>query len=228
MTQHRTLVGTLITLAWLAVMLLMYLGAPSAALPTKLNEWGDFFAGFFAPVAFLWLVLGYLQQGQELQLSTKALEMQAQELRNSVDQQRELVELTRRQVDGELEALKEERHLRQEAAKPKFVLGGSGAAYSGGEARYSSSLENVGNTATELTFHFEPQMKYSTLSKMPSLSRGIRVPFEFTYKTPQAEVAAILTIQYIDASGFPGQSKFTMQPVPGNTHNMVEFVANGA
>ena len=31
-----------------------------------LNEWGDFLAGIFAPVAFLWLVLGYFIQAKEL------------------------------------------------------------------------------------------------------------------------------------------------------------------
>lgn len=32
----------------------------------RLNEWGDLLAGLFAPLAFLWLVVGYYQQGQEM------------------------------------------------------------------------------------------------------------------------------------------------------------------
>ena len=31
-----------------------------------LNEVGDFLAGVFGPLAILWLVLGFLQQGKEL------------------------------------------------------------------------------------------------------------------------------------------------------------------
>lgn len=46
----------------------------------KLNEKGDVLAGIFAPLAFLWLVYGYYQQGQELKL-------QAQELSNLVEEQ---------------------------------------------------------------------------------------------------------------------------------------------
>nr|WP_228286625.1 hypothetical protein [Acinetobacter pittii] len=44
------------------------------------NELGDFLAGAFAPLAFLFLILGYKQQGQELKL-------QAQELANLVKEQ---------------------------------------------------------------------------------------------------------------------------------------------
>lgn len=57
-----------------------------------LNEIGDLSAGVFGPVAFLWLVLGYIQQGRELKVSSKALQMQAAELKESVDQQRALAE----------------------------------------------------------------------------------------------------------------------------------------
>lgn len=56
-----------------------------------LNEMGDFFAGAVGPLALIWLVFGYKQQGEELRLSTKALELQAQELKNSVDQQTKMV-----------------------------------------------------------------------------------------------------------------------------------------
>lgn len=57
-----------------------------------LNEVGDFLAGAFGPLAILWLVLGFFQQGMELRQGTKALLLQAQELRESVMQQAHLVE----------------------------------------------------------------------------------------------------------------------------------------
>jgi len=37
------------------------------------NAFADFLAGTFAPLAFLWLVLGFLQQGEELRNSGEAL-----------------------------------------------------------------------------------------------------------------------------------------------------------
>ncbi|TQV85176.1 hypothetical protein FKG94_03025 [Exilibacterium tricleocarpae] len=67
-----------------------------------LNEWGDFFAGTFAPLAFLWLIAGYIQQGIELRQNTRtlqqqeeALTLQVQELKASVEQQKELVSITK-------------------------------------------------------------------------------------------------------------------------------------
>ncbi|WP_353187448.1 hypothetical protein [Pseudomonas sp.] len=57
----------------------------------ELNEVGDFLAGAFGPLAILWLVLGFFQQGIELRQGTNALRLQAQELNNSVAQQCEIV-----------------------------------------------------------------------------------------------------------------------------------------
>lgn len=46
-----------------------------------LNEWGDLFSGFAAPLALIWLIIGYIQQGEELRLNTRALEAQEEEFR---------------------------------------------------------------------------------------------------------------------------------------------------
>lgn len=80
-------VGWLVTgLYILGVFVVVYL--KRSTLPCLgLNEIGDFLAGVFGPLAFLWLVLGYLQQGRELKLSSEALRMQADELKASVEQQ---------------------------------------------------------------------------------------------------------------------------------------------
>lgn len=60
-------------------------------LKLDLNEIGDLSAGVFGPVALLWLILGYVQQGKELKLSTTALQLQAQELEKTVEQQVKMV-----------------------------------------------------------------------------------------------------------------------------------------
>ncbi|MHC9012119.1 hypothetical protein ACYX79_10900 [Stenotrophomonas rhizophila] len=70
------------------------------------NEFGDFLAGAFGPVALFWLVCGYFQQSAELRQNTRAIRLQADaleqqviELRLSVEHQEELVRETRRHVD---------------------------------------------------------------------------------------------------------------------------------
>lgn len=44
------------------------------------NAIGDFLAGTVSPLALIWLVAGYLQQGKELRLNTEALRAQLTEL----------------------------------------------------------------------------------------------------------------------------------------------------
>jgi len=67
--------------------------------PSGLNEWGDFLAGAFGPVAFLWLVIGYLQQGKELRNSSEALKEQARELNAAVHQHEQMVRVTEAQLE---------------------------------------------------------------------------------------------------------------------------------
>lgn len=133
MSLNPFTLGVAVSVGWVFIVASVVLGDLAVAQAMKPNEWGDFVAGFFAPapLAFLWLVLGYLQQGDELQLSTKALQLQAEELKNSVEQQRELVEVTRQQLEGERESFRLERLARQEAAKPLFVIRNNGRSSSG-------------------------------------------------------------------------------------------------
>ena len=61
-----------------------------------LNELGDFLAGALTPVAFIWLVYGYLVQGDELRLQREELRLQHDELRL----QREELRLQREELQG--------------------------------------------------------------------------------------------------------------------------------
>ena len=46
----------------------------------ELSELGDFLAGFFTPLAFGWLIYGYLLQSSELSLQRKELELTREQL----------------------------------------------------------------------------------------------------------------------------------------------------
>lgn len=70
----------------------------------SLNEIGDFLAGTFSPLAFLFLYLGYKQnskalemQATELRLSNEALARQIEEMEKSVKSQQEMFELAEKQ-----------------------------------------------------------------------------------------------------------------------------------
>ncbi len=98
MNQNSLSWGIGLTAIWcIAVSFLIWLGGYS--LPTELNTLGDFLAGACAPIAFFWLILGYIQQGKQLEQNTKALEqqeyaliLQIDEMKESVKQQTYLVE----------------------------------------------------------------------------------------------------------------------------------------
>ena len=70
----------------------------------NLNELGDFLAGFFTPLAFGWLVYGYLLQSKELRL------------------QREELTLTRNQLGKQTELLQEQVAADHRASRPHLNM----------------------------------------------------------------------------------------------------------
>ena len=208
--DKRFWLGIVVTVLWLVFAVYMVCTSPR---PTELNAWGDFFAGFFAPLAFLWLVIGYLQQGEELKHSTKALQLQAEELRNSVEQQSQLVAVSREQMKQEFEALQEERELRRDAARPKFIPQHSGTTSSAGNVTYKLKLVNVGNTATKFRMSFDPPLERPKSHNLALVGRDDVVSLELRFVLTAPTVA---TIQYIDADGMPGEVRFTLQAPGGN------------
>jgi hypothetical protein len=85
---NRVFWGWVLTALWAAgVAAYVALGVGvSDFLALDPNAVGDFFAGVFAPLAFLWLVIGYFQQGAELRENTKALADQVQEAKKAAEQ----------------------------------------------------------------------------------------------------------------------------------------------
>lgn len=77
-TDRRTAFGIALTLAWVAVGS-FYVGRSIGWLQffaQPLGEMGDFLDGAFAPLAFLWLVLGLFIQQRELSANNHAIQRQ--------------------------------------------------------------------------------------------------------------------------------------------------------
>lgn len=82
--------------------------------PLTSNELGDFLSGSFAPLAFFILIMGYIQQGKELQQNTEPLRLQAdelkatnetlkvqtQEIQKNVEHQGQLVLINQQEIDS--------------------------------------------------------------------------------------------------------------------------------
>ncbi|NVK74832.1 MAG: hypothetical protein HWE24_15285 [Oceanospirillaceae bacterium] len=85
-----------------------------------INELGDFLAGAFGPVAFLWLVIGYLMQHSELRLNRVSIERQAEELglsRVSLERQVNELEYTRLAYENQIAEFKRNVDISNESLK---------------------------------------------------------------------------------------------------------------
>lgn len=112
MNQKKLNWGIAITGIWLTVIIIIWFFAGLKS-PSSLNEFGDALAGIFAPIAFFWLILGYVQQGKQLDQNTKALEqqeralqLQIDEMKESVKQQKELALIQNKHFDALNNAVK--------------------------------------------------------------------------------------------------------------------------
>lgn len=117
-----------------------------------LNELGDFLAGAFGPVAFLWLVIGYFQQQKELRLNTEALTLQHEELKKSVEQQQKMAFEASKQSESSLELLELQKDQVRREAEPHVIL-----------SRPEVSGPNSSNQGEQLVFRAEITLERSDI-----------------------------------------------------------------
>lgn len=87
------LVGTAIWLGGIYIFCIKY----DYKLPNTLNEFGDFLAGICAPLAFFWLILGYVQQGRQLEQNSHAIKLQAEALNLQIEEFKKIVAIQEKQ-----------------------------------------------------------------------------------------------------------------------------------
>ena len=104
MSRALSIIGVLLTLAYVALLGWAFGGRLEELRSLEPNHLGDFLAGAFGPLAILWLILGFFQQGVELRENSRALDLQAAELKSATREQRELLQILR----GQLEATRAE------------------------------------------------------------------------------------------------------------------------
>ena len=154
-----TILGIAFTIIYIAAILFLRWGGLSDLKTMPLNELGDFLAGVFGPLMLLWLILGYIQQQKELRQNTKALELQADELKKSVEQHKELVAATREQVQADLKSLEIEQLRSLREAHPIFSITSAGwGAVSGEKLRFDIIVLNSGQPASSVKFSSVPSI----------------------------------------------------------------------
>lgn len=148
--------GGLLTLVWLGLFATFAFLRWDKIVGLDPNAVGDFLAGAFAPLALLWLVLGFFQQGIELRNSGEALWLQGEELRNSVQQQQQLVETTREQLAFERDQASRQKQDLLRRVQPAFRLIYEGVHQNNDQAvAHQFRLSNTGKECFDMTLLIE-------------------------------------------------------------------------
>lgn len=107
--------GIILTVLWaLVVPVLIFNNWNTSVSEMRLNEWGDFFAGVTAPMAFLWLIIGYHLQRNEIKHNTESLKEQKEELSAQKDELAKQNDLTKENIEATKELAKNIEHVGRE------------------------------------------------------------------------------------------------------------------
>ncbi|GAB3044682.1 hypothetical protein GCM10027155_07170 [Acinetobacter apis] len=165
----------IVTFIWVGIVIVVPIFCSSIDKPSKLNEWGDYLAGAFSPLAFFWLIMGYLQQGKELKNSIE-------EQRNSVEEQKNIGKHQENQVkilQEQLQKNLEWQEVQMNQREPYFIL----------EALNSNTIKikNIGGEARYL------QESAIYIKGCSQLKYGDVVQFSI-----DKELSGVLTIKYMN------------------------------
>jgi len=192
------------TMAWLAGTALVIAMNWEKFNAMELNAVGDFLAGAVSPLAFLWLIVGYFQQGDELKQNTQALIIQAEELRQSVAAQQSVAESSREQIRLHMEQkneliMKEKKERKilptNESRKlPMVMVDAKNRPY-----LMAVTIHNGGGRASNLliTSHSE----YTTIEQntFPKFDNANPITFNLRDLPPQTSFVGDLIFSYSDS-----------------------------
>lgn len=186
--------GAILTVAYLFLMGWWLSVNWAAFLCLKLNELGDFLAGTFGPVAFLWLVLGFIQQGRQLNL-------QAEELQNSVVQQTNIARATHAQVEAQIAAMDAERARYEEQFLARLIFRPKHSITSGNIRTKYFDIQNLGNDAVNLTVGMDSPSLGGDVRRLGVLHRSSSVEFPIEYKLDSEDISALMVLSYETING---------------------------
>jgi hypothetical protein len=151
--------GIIVTIAYTIFVLYFQWNKLAGLGDLELNNFGDFLAGAFGPLAIFWLILGFFQQGAELRNSAETLKLQANELKESVNQQKEIARIANEQFALQQKEFVTSLNAAKERIDPKFIVLYRGVQQNNIRSlvrptaeplRHALEFTNVGGTACEV------------------------------------------------------------------------------
>ena len=201
------IVGGVLTIMYLALLATYVVLDRHEFWAMKASDIASFLSGSFSPLAFLWLVLGFLQQGVELRHSARALYLQQEELRNSVEQQQALVTVTREQLQMEREARRVAEVEIDRASRPRLVLRSSGSSSSGLGRAFHYTLENLGTPCANVEVNTKPRKEHFEVG---ALRTGDELNISLFYQPDELTVETEVVVSFRDARGLLGDETFLL------------------
>lgn len=226
MSRLLSTIGILATLAWLGVIVWIFRGRMGEITQLQPNEVGDFLAGSLGPIGILWLILGFFQQGLELRENTRALDLQATELRNSTQEQHELLKAIRAQVEADhaMVALAREQHA--QGLLPRFAFLDVATATREGTTELRFELRNLGANASDLRFDTKAAPAQVAAPRLPVALTGLPYPCMLTFAPGHPAAGDHFTISFRDIAGHHGSIRFAL--AFDDAGNLVDVVTTGA
>lgn len=172
------------------------------------DQLATFLGGVVGPLAFLWLVLGFFQQGEELRYSSEALRLQSEELSHSVEQQRELVSVTNRQLELEIAKRNAETEEAERAARPTFAVTHVRDEHLvGGVTRYKFRITNTGLPVSNVALSYRARSVHEGM-----LMTGDGIECEFDYADGVKLDVETATLSYRTSRGQWASHGFAFAP----------------
>lgn len=154
-SKTATRVGVVLTIVYACCMGVYVWCEWNHLMMMKPNEFGDFMAGAFGPLALFWLVCGYFQQGAELRqntdalkLQSEALERQVEELEMSVQHQAELAAASRDALEFSLRESANRAEQEKEMHTPHFSAQSFESYVQNAPGLFEVQLKNDGANAS--------------------------------------------------------------------------------
>lgn len=220
--------GVVTTLYLIGVAVLVYSKKESLA-GLELNAIGDFLAGVFGPIAFLWLVLGYIQQGRELKLSSEALRMQADELKQSVKQQTIMAEAAMHQIESQRISLNYQQQEFERSIAPvfRFESRSRGGGTIGGPVTSVTELVNSGQEVSSVSIAFDPEIGGNPQFFVPIARNKSSQDLVFNFDWPDKELRGACSLSYMRSDGKRIREEFTYSIPAQNPYVRIDRIVPG-
>jgi hypothetical protein len=195
---------------------------------------GGFHCWNVSPLAFLWLVLGYFQQGIELRQNTAALKLQSdalhlqvEELKASVEQQKAIATVAledHKLFKQDFLSRKRNEKVREQ---PAFTYAGGSPSADPSAIRHLVKIANVGRAASKISVHFSGGLVREFFGQGKHELWLPNTTFEWTIvveRLPDPTLFGILRITYRDGLS---EEEYQDLRIDRDQHGRLHFSIDG-